>query len=99
MELTLDTEFVEKIFEGQQSERLVWSHDDVLNGKADGPITSEFSGNVLGELLDAIAAYRAGTLKPLPPPVLKKKTRKPTLDQWIRLYSPPKAKTPSRKKP
>jgi len=73
LELTLDTGFVEKIFEGQTSERRVWSHDDVLAGKADAAISGEFSGPVLAELYDAIQAYRAGTLQPLPPPVKKKR--------------------------
>ena len=75
LELTLDTGFVEKVFEGQQSERRTWSHDEVLAGKADGAIAGEFSGAVLTELYEAIAAYRAGTLIPVIP--TKKSRRSP----------------------
>jgi hypothetical protein len=73
LHLTLDTGFVEKLFEGQQSERNVWSHDEVLAGKADAAISSDFDGAVLTELYDALAAYRAGTLTPRDPEKSKKK--------------------------
>jgi len=76
LHLTLDTGFVEKLFEGQQSERLVWSHDDVLAGKADAAISSEFNGAVLGELYKAIEDYRAGALAPVTPRTPKSKRKR-----------------------